>query len=610
MGLHTQTQIYVGETPILAFKEFTLHQPIGDHNTFEIVCRLDVLDNDVGDLAAVTKEFLGEIATIQVSVVGFTGFSELRFKGVVTAIRNVKGYHLQGGDVVVIVGKSTSVITDDGPHMASFNDKNLSGIVNETFQQYEKGKLALTVNPKNNTSLHYCVQQQESSFQYVNRLSKQYGEWFYSDGERLIFGAPENGNEVTLRYGEDLKQFSFELAPQSSNYNYFTNDYITDKIHTKDTNGISTGVNGFNGFATKKANVLYAKQTDVYLNSYNDPESKQRLDSLVTLQKKAIEQKQVSIEGVSINPGLVLGALVKIENEKGSYGTFRISEITHTNNENGKYENNFRAISAESDAYPLTDISLFPQSQTQTAIVKENNDPEGMGRIKVQFPWQQKNGAMTPWVRIVTPHGGGDKGFHFIPELEEEVLIGFEGGNAECPYMVGSLYHKSKQPESWKTDANDIKAIRTRSGHTIELNDTDGAEFINITDAKGNLITIDTVGETITMNALKDININAGENINISAGQNIIVKAGTNLSQSAGENISSVASKDILLNASGNMTEMADSRKDIIDKDYSRQSATSDEYAKEVSIFSAEENMTLQSSKTVNINSAEKSKLF
>ena len=58
------------------------------------------------------------------------------------------------------------------------------------------------------------------------------------------------------------------------------------------------------------------------------------------------------------------------------------------------------------------------------------------------------------------------------------------------------------------------------------------------------------------------------------------------------------------------MTEISNSRNDIIDGDFSRQSAISDEYANEVSIFSAEENLTIQSSKTVNINSAEKSKLF
>ena len=58
----------------------------------------------------------------------------------------------------------------------------------------------------------------------------------------------------------------------------------------------------------------------------------------------------------------------------------------------------------------------------------------------MQFPWQEEENGLTPWIRVITPHGGKDKGFHFIPEVEEKVLVGFEGGNAEHPYVLGVLY--------------------------------------------------------------------------------------------------------------------------------------------------------------------------
>ncbi|MEL0645720.1 phage baseplate assembly protein V, partial [Olleya sp. Ti.3.14] len=173
-------------------------------------------------------------------------------------------------------------------------------------------------------------------------------------------------------------------------------------------------------------------------NLYNDPKSKQRLDSSIEAQKKAIEIKQVQLNGVSDNPGVTLGSIIKVDGSN-----YRITNVTHTNNENGDYQNRFEAITADFDAYPNTNINAFPKSETQTAIVMENADPDGLGRIRVQFPWQKITGEMTPWIRIVTPHAGGDKGFHFIPETGEEVLIGFEGGNAEHPYMMGSLYNGS-----------------------------------------------------------------------------------------------------------------------------------------------------------------------
>ena len=131
---------------------------------------------------------------------------------------------------------------------------------------------------------------------------------------------------------------------------------------------------------------------------------------------------------------------------------------------------------------------------------------------------------MTPWLRAVTAHAGGDKGFYFVPEIGEEVLIGFEGGNAERPFVRGALFHGEAKAAGWGTAQNDVKAIRTRSGHTIELNDADGKEMIVISDKSGDVIHFDTVEKTITVStpekinlASKEINIIAEETVNISA---------------------------------------------------------------------------------------------
>ncbi|MFD0861156.1 phage baseplate assembly protein V, partial [Sungkyunkwania multivorans] len=133
---------------------------------------------------------------------------------------------------------------------------------------------------------------------------------------------------------------------------------------------------------------------------------------------------------------------------------------------------------------------------------------------------------------VLTPHAGGEKGFHFIPEVGEEVLVGFEGGNAERPFVMGALYTGSNSPGGWKTEKNDIKAIRTRSGHTLSFSDEDGKESITISDKNGNTIILDTAEkgivinapETITM-ASKEINIQASETINIEGTNNVNVKS-------------------------------------------------------------------------------------
>jgi len=586
MALQSNTNIFIAGTEITAYKKIILHQQIDKHHMLELVCRMDVLENLSAALGESSKNFLGETITIQTSSLdNLGGYKELEFKGIVTQVKTIKGHEASSGDSIIIKAQSPSFLADDGPHYASHNDVSLSEIIGKTFNGYDTSKLELVVKPKEDVTLHYSVQHNESAYDYASRLAAQYGEWFYYNGTKLVFGQPGT-DELELMYGINLKEYHINLMPQSHNYKYFANDYLLDETHEKDAKQVKAGVNGYSGFVSDKANSIFNKETKVWHNLYNDPKAKQRLDASIESQKKAIEIKQVKLNGISDNPGILLGNIVKVEGSK-----YRVISVTHTNTENGDYQNHFEAVTAEFDAYPNTNIHAFPKSETQTAIVTENADPEGMGRIRVQFPWQKIVG-------------------HFIPEIGEEVLVGFEGGNAEHPYMLGSLYNGSGKAGSFKSGSNNIKAIKTRSGHTIELNDTNNGESITITDKKGNHLIIDTAGESISINALKDISINAGQNINITAGKNISISAGEDIDKSAGNNIAIIASKDMLLNASGNMTEISENRKDLIDGDFSRQSTSSDEYANEMTLFSAEEDMTLQSSKTININSAEKSKLF
>ena len=536
MALQSRTDIYIAGNPIPAFQEFNLHQNLGVHHSFELVCRMDVLEKaSLGSLAEDSKNYLGETFTFQVNSLGeFSGYKTLEFKGVVTSVNSLKAFNHKNGDLVIIGGHSTTILAEDGPHYSSHNDVTLQDILEKTFAGYDKGKLETAFEPRTSGPLHYSVQNNESSWQYTARLASQYSEWFYFNGKKLIFGTPEEGDAIPLTYGHDLQEFSMELNPQPNKFNYFTNDYLTDEHHQKSTAGVA-GANGYNGFSSEKAAKLYSKETNVFINGYNDPQLKKRLDTHVEQQKKAADQRQVILKGSSDNPGVGLGKVVKIKGQDEHYGSYRVTRVSHTTNENGRYQNTFEAVSAETDVYPLTNFNAIPKSETQTAVVTENADPEGMGRIKVQFSWQKMMGEMTPWLRIVTPHSGGDKGFHFIPETGEEVLIGFEGGNAERPYVMGALYHGNHRPKSWKTEKNDIKAIRTRSGHTFEMNDANGSESITITDKNGNVIRIDTANNDIMISALENMTLNA-KNMQTNVEENMDVSVGKNKTESITEN--------------------------------------------------------------------------
>ncbi len=563
MALQSNTTIIINGQQISSFQSLNLHQKIDACHSLTLTFRMDTLEDIGEELATNSKEFLGEIISLQtIPADGFEDrYGELTFKGIITEIKTIKGHEVSDGDKIVIEARSPDFLTNDGPHFASHNDVSLSEIVNISFEGYDTSKLEVDVRPQNNPSLHYSVQHNESAFTYVSRLAAQYGEWFYYDGAKLVFGMPGT-EDLELTYGFDLVEYQIRLMPQSNNYKIFANDYLTDEVQEKSTSEINAGLRGFGGFVSEKSNAIYRKETKIWHNLYSDTEVQQRLDTAVELQKKAIDVKQVKVQGVCDNPGVKIGSVVVIDGNR-----YRIIEVTHSNNEIGDYTNNFEGITADINAYPYTNINAFPKSETQVATVKENADPDGLGRIRVQFPWQVEYSELTPWVRIVTPHGGANKGFHFIPEIEEKVLVGFEGGNAEHPYILGVLYTGNAKPEAFKTDTNDVKIIRTRSGHTIELNDKDGEEKINIYDNEGSIITFDTQAKSLYIQATeniefqaKNIKLKASENIELNADQEIKIAATGNALLASEAVINIQAESDVNVSASSNITIEASSK--------------------------------------------------
>lgn len=547
MALQTTTQIFISGTSIQSYVNLRLLQEIDAHHDLELVCRTDVVEKLSEELIGDSKEYLGGIITVKISSISELGsYKELEFKGVVTKVKATKGFQHVTGDLVTICAKSSSILSDDGAHYASFQDVGLIDILNHTFQEYDKGKLETNFAPTSSDTIHYSVQHNQSAFNYASRLAAYHNEWFYYDGQKLVFGSPSN-EETELLYGVDLKDFSVELNTAPNSFDYFTNDYLTNEIHQKSSTEISIPSEGYHGFTDKKSKELFNKQTQVYHNLYNDASIKSRLDTQVDQYTKSRAMQQVIAKGSSDNPGVKLGEVIKIK----GYGSYRIIKITHTNIEGGSYKNTFEAVDANFLAYPKMDINKHPKSEIQIATVTENNDPDGLGRIRVQLPWQKPLGEMTPWLRMMTPHAGSDKGFHFIPELGEEVVVNFEGGNAEKPFVAGAMYNGSAKPNSWQTDANNIKAIRSRSGHTVELNDTDGGEMITISDKNSNIIQFDTVNSSIMISApenlilqSKNMEIRATENLKIATGKNKVEQITGDYKLTA-SNIYEAASKDM-----------------------------------------------------------------
>lgn len=173
-------------------------------------------------------------------------------------------------------------------------------------------------------------------------------------------------------------------------------------------------------------------------------------------------------------------------------------------------------------------------------VVSDNEDPEGMGRVKLTFPWRAAEDESN-WARIAVPMAGGDRGSWFLPEVGDEVLVAFEGDELAHPYVLGALWNGQDSPPERNDGDNDIRSITSREGHALTFDDaSDGG--VEIETNAGHTITLDdsSGGETIT--------------IEDSSGSNVIEFDGTsqNLSIEAGAKLT-IEAPQVELNADGTM---------------------------------------------------------
>lgn len=148
--------------------------------------------------------------------------------------------------------------------------------------------------------------------------------------------------------------------------------------------------------------------------------------------------------------------------------------------------------------------------------VTNNTDEEKLGRVKVALP-RISDTDESYWARVLTPMAGKEMGLYFLPEVGDEVLVAFDQGDVNFPYILGGLWNgKDKPPDTNEDGKNNKRLIKSRSGHQIILDDTKDAEKITIQDSTGkNKIEIDSKNNAITIEVEKDLTIAAKGKISI-----------------------------------------------------------------------------------------------
>ena len=496
--------------------EVILEQKSNAHDTFSIIVPDDALDTYEGFVMENSKKLLGK--KISLSYWQYGSENQV-FSGIVTGLKNRKE---SGYGKLVITGHSPSILLENGRADRSFEQLSLSQIVKEIGVNYpQEGKIHAEEQELNvRRVLPYTVQSQESDFGFIQRLATRYGEYFYYNGKELIFG---NKAEPVLELseGRELIEVEFELGLRAQGFSGLAYDVEKGESIQHNAQEVQTEwkENALQAVAIQASKQLFGNAPK---SVFSGSEKSQELEEML-LKEKENRESLIWVRGRSRDSRLKNGSRAKLTDINGrAMETYRIVEIRHYYN-GDEYYNEFVGVSDVLHP-PYQDSGAFPKSHEQMGIVVENADPLGLGRVRVQMMWQEAGSEKTPWIRLLQPHSGSGKGFYFVPEIGEEVLVGFQGGNAEKPYVIGTQYN-GKEKSGYTDKENNIKAVHTRSGHKLVFTED---ESILITDKSGNEILLDTKGSNITITAPETMTLNA-KNLNINVSQNMTTNVGNNM---------------------------------------------------------------------------------
>ena len=580
--------------------EVILEQKTNAHDTFSIIVPDDALDTYEGFVMENSKKLLGK--KISLSYWQYGSENQV-FSGIVTGLKNRKE---SGYGKLVITGHSPSILLENGRADRSFEQLSLSQIVKEIGVNYpQEGKIHAEEQELNvRRVLPYTVQSQESDFGFIQRLATRYGEYFYYNGKELIFG---NKAEAVLELseGRELIELEFELGLRAQGFSGLAYDAEKGESIQHNAQEVQTEwkENALQAVAVQASKQLFGNAPK---SVFSGSEKSQELEEML-LKEKENRESLIWVRGRSRDSRLKNGSRAKLTDINGrAMETYRIVEIRHYYN-GDEYYNEFVGVSDVLHP-PYQDSGAFPKSHEQMGRVVENADPLGLGRVRVQMVWQEAGSEKTPWIRLLQPHSGSGKGFYFVPEIGEEVLVGFQGGNAEKPYVIGAQYN-GKEKSGYADKENNIKAVHTRSGNRLLLNDETGD--VSLESQKGRTIAIFygngnieiKAPETMTLNA-KNLNINVSQNMTTNVGMNASENVGMNKTTSIGlVNLLNVGA-DFMTNVVGKMVEFVSGNKESqIEKDRIKTSSGK-------IITESQGTNEFHSEKEIQNNSAEKSKLF
>ncbi|PQA90891.1 Vgr family protein [Chryseobacterium shigense] len=524
-------EIVVEGKAINHFKHFRLQQSARKHHDFELVLAHDSLGEVQNHNLEQAQKFLGKRITIVFKYKDAENESpERTFVGLITKVAFSQEKMSLGN--IILKGKSPTILMDSAPHTQSFGGDqmvNTNIIANRIIKEtLGSSKFDFRIDTQNKSYISYSSQYNETHYNYLTRIAEAYGEQFYYDGEILHFGKlPSSEKPIQLVYGSNVNDVNVELKAVHTKPEYFG---YNSSSHTKMV-GVDDRIQHLGELSSKAYDLndsIFTTRsltpTPINANMFRDVDDSQKS----ARGSKAVEVFTVS--GHTTVPFLYIGCVADLamrktnSNDTSHFTTLMVTEVSHEVDARGYYTGSFEAIAEGTGFMPKPDFEM-PKAEPQVATVISNVDPLNQGRIQVRFDWQVND--TTHFIRMMSPDAGGtdaitqNRGFVAIPEIGDQVMVGFEYHNPDFPFAMGGMFH-GKVGLGGGID-NHLKSIQTRSGIMVLMNDAE--KSVTIKDPSGNTYFMDGQGN-IHVTAPKNMTFTAGEDMKISVGRNMTTKIG------------------------------------------------------------------------------------
>ncbi|MGH2533460.1 MAG: VgrG-related protein [Thermomicrobiales bacterium] len=369
-------------------------------------------------------------------------------------------------------------------------------------------------------TFEYLIQHGQTNYDFLLSRARRIGYEMFVDAKKLVFRKPKaEGGPVGVEWGQNLYQFRPRLSIGDQVDGVTVRGWdpkAKQAIVGTATAGKGAPQNGVSKTGSSFAKEVWGAAERVIID--NPVGSQGEADHLAQAELDELTASFIEAKGACLgNPKIKAGGQIEATGVGTKFsGTYYLTEVRHTISAETGHHTFFTACSQQPDA--LSTIMVEPADRPRwpmlvIGIVTNNKDPNGMGRVKVKFPWFSDD-QESHWARIATPMAGADRGWHILPEVNDEVLCGFEHGEPTRPFVLGGLWNGVDKPPAGTKDlvGGDGKVNqriwRSRTGHLLLFDDTAGEESIRIIDkTTKNHITITSSDNKLLVEMEGDIEV-------------------------------------------------------------------------------------------------------